>query len=130
MVGSQGLQLSTSNASRSSDSLPENLNAAISLPQAIVNSIQEQSSVSIAFAVYNAPALFPVRNASQDEMASTTIVGSQVLSVQVGGIADGTILNAPVTLLLRLTNSPNLEVDQFVADRRCVFWDFNAAGKF
>lgn len=128
LIGSQGLQLMTSNTESSSD-LPENSNSAMSLPQEIVNSIQERSSVSIAFTVYDSPALFPVRNTSQNEMALNTVVGSQVLSVQVGGIADGTRLSAPVTFLLRLTKSPNLAVDQFVANRRCVFWDFKSAGR-
>ena len=126
-IGSQGLQLMTSNT-RSGD-LPENSNSAMSLPQEIVDSIQERSSVSIAFTVYDSPALFPVRNTLQNEMALDTIVGSQVLSVQVGGIADGTRLSAPVTFLLRLTKSPNLAADQFVANRSCVFWDFKAAGR-
>ena len=123
-IGSQGLQLMT----RSGD-LPENLISAISLEQEIVNSIQEQSSVSIAFTVYDSTALFPVRNTLQNEVALDTIVGSQVLSVQVGGIADRTRLSAPVTFSQRLTKSSNLAADQFAANRSCVFWDFKAAGR-
>ena len=37
---------------------------------------------------------------------SSTVVGSQVVSVQVSGIADGTTLTKPVTFQLRLTNAP------------------------
>ena len=64
--------------------------------------------MSIAFTVYNSTALFPVRNTSQDMTVSSTVVGSQVVSVQVSGIADGTTLTNPVTFQLRLTNLPEL----------------------
>ena len=82
--------------------------------------------MSIAFVVYNSPALFPVRNASQNPAVSNTVVGSQVVSVQVGGIADGTRLTKPVAFLLRLTNTPSSGMNE---SRRCAFWDFNAASK-
>ena len=107
------------------------MNAALSLPQEIISSIQDESSaLSIAFTVYNSPALFPVRNTSLDTTASSTVVGSQVVSVQVSGIADGTRLANPVTFQLRLTNSPTTGMNEFVASRRCAFWDFKAASKF
>ena len=61
--------------------------------------------------------------------ASSTVVGSQVVSVQVGGIADGARLETPVLFQMRLTNARNLGMNEFVANRRCVFWDFNAASK-
>ena len=123
------MQLSTSD-SQTSDELPQSLNAALSLPQEILSNIQEESSaLSIAFTVYNSPALFPVRNTSQDMTVSSTVVGSQVVSVQVGGIDDGTRLANPVTFQLRLTNSPTTRMNEFIASRRCVFWDFKAASK-
>ena len=62
-------------------------------------------------------------------VVSNTVVGSQVVSVPVGGIADGTRLNVPVTFLLRLTNTPDTGMNEFIASRRCAFWDFNAASK-
>ena len=85
--------------------------------------------MSIAFTVYNSPALFPVRNTSLDTSVSNTVVGSQVVSVQVGGIADGARLTNPVTFQLRLTNSPATGKNEIIASRRCVFWDFKAASK-
>ena len=124
-IDSQELQLSTSNAELSGE-LSHNLNSALSLPQEILNSIPQDHNVSVAFTVYNSPALFPVRNTSQNMAAvSNTVVGSQVVSVQVGGIADGTRLDVPVTFLLRLINTPDTEMNEF----RCAFWDFNAASK-
>ena len=62
-------------------------------------------------------------------VVSNTVVGSQVVSVQVGGIADGTRLTKPVAFLLRLTNIPSTGMNEFIASRRCAFWDFNAASK-
>ena len=125
------MKLSTS-SNKTSDELPPSLNAALSLPQEIISSIQDESSdLSIAFTVYNSPALFPVRNTSLDTTASSTVVGSQVVSVQIiSGIADGTRLANPVTFQLRLTNSPTTGMNEFVASRRCVFWDFKAASNF
>ena len=124
------MKLSTSD-SQTSDELPQNLNAALSLPQEIISNIQEKSSaLSIAFTVYNSPALFPVRNTSQDMTVSSTVVGSQVVSVQVSGIADGTKLANPVNFQLRLTNLPTTGTNEIIAGRRCVFWDFKAASKF
>ena len=132
MIDSQRLELSTSDT-ETSDELPLSLNAALCLPQEIISSIQDESSdLSIAFTVYNSPALFPVRNTSLDTTASSTVVGSQVVSVQVSGIADGTRLANPVMFQLRLTNSPmaTTGLNESVAGRRCVFWDFKAASKF
>ena len=129
-IDSKVLQLSTSNAELSGD-LSQNLNSALSLPQEILSSIPQDRNVSVAFTVYNSPALFPVRNSSQNMAeVSNTVVGSQVVSVQVGGIADGTRLDVPVTFSLRLINyAPNSEMNEVIAGRRCAFWDFTAAGK-
>ena len=128
-IDSQELQLSTSNSELSGD-LSQNLNSAFYLPQDILSSIPQDRNVSVAFTVYNSPALFPVRNTSQNmATVSNTVVGSQVVSVQVGGIDDGTRLTKPVTFLLRLTNTPSTGMNEFIASRRCTFWDFNAASK-
>ena len=113
-----------------SGELPQRINsAAFFLPQEILTDIPQEHNVSIAFVVYNSPALFPVRNASQNLTVSKTVVGSQVVSVQVGGIADGTRLTKPVAFLLRLTNTPSSGMNEFVASIRCAFWDFSAASK-
>ena len=128
-IDSQERQLTTSNAELSKD-LSQNLNSEFSLPPEILSSIPQDRNVSVAFTAYNSPALFPVRNSSQNMVAvSNTVVGSQVVSVQVGGIADGTRLTKPVTFLLRLTNTPSSGMNEFIASRRCAFWDFNAASK-
>ena len=128
-LDSQNLQLSTSNTQLSRD-LSQNTDSAISLPQEILSSIPQDRSVSVAFTVYNSPALFPVRNTSLNMAVSNTVVGSQVVSVQVAGIDDGTRLDAPVVFSLRLINySPNSETNEIIFGRRCVFWDFTAASK-
>ena len=107
------------------------ITAAFFLPQEILIDIPQDRNVTIALVVYNSPALFPVRNTSQNMAGvSNTVVGSQVVSVQVGGIADGTRLTKPVAFLLRLTNIPSAGMNEFVASRRCAFWDFNAASKY
>ena len=104
--------------------------AAFFLPQEILIHIPQDRNVSIALVVYNSPALFPVRNTSQNmATVSNTVVGSQVVSVQVGGIDDGTRLTKPIAFLLRLTNTPSSEMNEFIASRRCAFWDFSAASK-
>ena len=125
------MELSTRDSQTSADELLSNLTAALSLPQDIISSIQDESSaLSTAFTVYNSTALFPVRNtSSQDTTVSSTVVGSQVVSVQVSGIADGTRLASPVTFQLRLSNAPTIGVNEFISSRRCVFWDFKAASK-
>ena len=128
-IDSQELQLSTSNSQLSGD-LSQNTDSTISLPQEILSSIPQDRNVSVAFTVYNSPALFPVRNTSLNMAMSNTVVGSQVVSVQVAGIDDGTRLDAPVVFSLRLINySPNSETNEIIVGRRCVFWDFTAASK-
>ena len=107
--------------------LSSELSATLSLPQDILSNIHKGSDVRMAFTVYNSSTLFPVRNSSLN--MSVSVVGSQVVSVQVNGVADGTRLAAPVSFSLRLTKSPTLEPDQLVTDRRCVFWDFESGGK-
>ena len=101
------------------------------LPQAVADTIAGEQHITMAFTVYNSPVLFPVRNASQGVNSSTTVVGSQVVSATVNGIKNGARLTAggQVTFSLRLTNVPTLGEEEFVSNRRCVFWDFAGAGK-
>ena len=128
-IDSQELQLSTSNSQLSGD-LSQNIDSALSLPQEILSSIPQDRNVSVAFTVYNFSALFPVRNTSLNMAVSNTVVGSQVVSVQVGGIDDGTRLDAPVVFSLRLINySPSSVMNKIIVGRRCVFWNFTAASK-
>ena len=128
-IDSQNLQLSTSNSQLSRD-LSQNIDSALSLPQDILSSIPQDRNVSVAFTVYNSSALFPVRDTSLNMAVSNTVVGSQVVSVQVGGIDDGTRLDAPVVFSLRLINYlPNSETSEIIVGRRCVFWDFTAASE-
>ena len=122
----QQLQLSISDAS-SMIELSSNLSATFSLPKDIVRNIQEGNDIRVAFTVLNSPALFPVGNNSHTTNISDTVVGSQVISVQVNEIANGEKLAAPVSFSLRLINSPPLEEFQFIAARRCAFWDFEIA---
>ena len=124
---SQKLDLSISDVL---EELTSHENTKISLPQEIANTTAGEH-VTMAFTVYNSPMLFPVRNASQGVNSSTTVVGSQVVSATVNGIKNGARLTAgsQVTFSLRLTNVPTLGEEEFVSNRRCVFWDFAGAGK-
>ena len=117
----------------STDRLDSNLNSAFSLPQEVVNDIEQISDVRMAFTVYNSPALFPVRNTLQRTATpnTSTVVSSQVVSVSVGGIQEGAVLSDPVRFLLRLTNLPAInETEKVISARGCAFWDFDAAGEF
>ena len=134
LKASQTLELETTDTAAPVDGLSPSLYSALSVPREIVNSIGEEKDVRIAFTVYNSPALFPVRNTSQRTTTSNTagtVVGSQVVSVSVAGVMEGTVLDAPVTFSLRLTNTPDVnESIEFISGRRCVFWDFAAASEF
>ena len=57
-----------------------------------------------------------------------TVVGSSVLSAQVSGIADGTVLDSPIQLFFVLNNASIPGANE-TASRRCAFWDFTAAGE-
>ena len=86
----------------------------------------------MAFTVYNSPVLFPVRNASQGMNSSTTVVGSQVVSATVNGIKNGVRLTAGSQVILFTKTDlimPTLGEEEFITNRRCVFWDFAGAGK-
>ena len=76
--------------------------------------------------MYDESTLFPVRGASTTSN-TRRVVGSQVVSAIVGGVARGTTLTAPVTFYLRLKN---IEHDEVVSNRSCVFWDFTAASEY
>ena len=100
----------------------------ISLPQEVVNTIIEQHAHYYGIHSPQSPVLFPVRNETD---SSTTVVGSQVVSATVNGIKNGATLTGggQVTFSLRLKNVPTLEEEEFITNRRCVFWDFAGAGK-
>ena len=57
-----------------------------------------------------------------------TVVGSSVLSALVDGIADGTELDSSAQLFFVLNNA-SVPGPNETASRRCVFWDFTAAGE-
>lgn len=66
---------------------------------------------------------------SPDTNSTNTTVASQVVSASVAGVTSGTRLSAPVRITLRLSNAPVLGTNETISGRRCVFWDYNAAGK-
>ena len=114
------------------EELSSHENTQVFLPQEVADTITGEQHITMAFTVYNSPVLFPVRNASQGVNSSTsTVVGSQVVSATVNGIKNGARLTAgsQVTFSLRLTNVATLGEEEFVSNRRCVFWDFAGAGK-
>ena len=101
--------------------------ASITLPQEIINDIPNNSDdIRIAFTSFRGAELFPVRDEPTEN--SRVVVGSSVISAIVNGIQDGTQLSAPVEVLLMLTNMPEIGPNDTVS-RRCVFWDFDGAGK-
>ena len=57
-----------------------------------------------------------------------TVVGSQVISIQVAGVEDGTPLDAPIQLVLSLNQIENQNGTN-VENPVCVFWDFALASK-
>ena len=107
----------------------------LSLPPTIVEIIPEGEDVSVAVAVFDEPTLFPVREEPTNqppegtEVMTTTIVGSQVISIQVAGLEDGAPLVDPIRLVLFLNQLEGMnETD--VSNPVCVFWDFTLAGKW
>lgn len=95
--------------------------AFITIPQEISELFSPGDDISVAFTIYREANLFPVRNTNPEVRS---FVGSSVISAKVAGVADGTVLNAPVIVSLVLNNEsvprPNEEVS-----RTCVFWDFS-----
>ena len=102
------------------------------LPREIINSTPKDDVV-VVFVVFNESTLFPIREDPADGFQSstepTTIVGSPVVSVQVAGIEEGTVLDAPIELDLSLNQIENIS-ETNVRNPVCVFWDFFLAGKF
>ena len=107
----------------------------VSLPPAISMLVPEGEDVSVAVAVFDETTLFPVREEPTDqppqdgEVRLMTVVGSQVVSIQVAGLEDGTPLQEPLRLLLSLNQIENMN-DSVVINPVCVFWDFDFVGKY
>lgn len=101
--------------------------ASISLPQDIVNLLPDGRDVRIAFTFYREPNLFPVSQIPTEDVR--TIVGSSVISAQVGGISEGTQLQSPIQLVFPLTEA-SIPTEDENASRRCVFWDFTGEGNY
>ena len=91
----------------------------------IINRLPAGKPIRVAFTFYRDADLFPVRDSTVED--EQTVVGSSVLSAQVNGISDGTELE-PVQLFFALNNA-SVPGPNETANRRCAFWDFNAAGK-
>lgn len=84
----------------------DNITAAISLPQSIVN-LTNDDSVSLSFTLYIQAALFPVRQStsmSGGERTSIPVVASSVVSASIVGIPDGTLLLDPIVVTLSLNS--------------------------
>ena len=113
------------------EELSPGITAALFLPKEILSNIPEGSDVRLAFTVYNEATLFPVRETTQMQFANdtTTEVGSQVVSVIVADIPDGTKLNAPIAYSLSQSRTITLEADEYISERICVFWNFTAASE-
>ena len=114
--------------------LEKKLTAEITLPQELLTIIPEGEDVSIAVAVFDETTLFPVREVPTNEPPASdavpveTIVGSQVISIQVAGVEEGTPLTAPIQLVLSLNQIENMSETDIV-NTVCVFWNFTLAGK-
>ena len=122
-----GLNVSIRDAPTETLELAADQAASITLPQEIINDIPSNSDdIRIAFTSFRGAELFPVRDEPTEN--SRVVVGSSVISAIVNGIQDGTQLSAPVEVLLMLTNMPEIGPNDTVS-RRCVFWDFDGAGK-
>ena len=82
-------------------------------------------------AVFDKTTVFPVKEASTNEPSAShtkTVVGSQVVFIQVAGVEDGTPLDAPIQLVLSLNQIENHNGTN-VENPVCVFWDFALASK-
>ena len=105
----------------------------ITIPTQIVDSLSEDADVNVAFAIFTDAALFPVRRdattETPDSNNTNTTVASQVVSASVAGVTSGARLSAPVRISLRLIKAPVPGTDESIIGRRCVFWDYSAAGK-
>ena len=116
------------------DELAEQQTAEITLPEEILTVIPEGEDVSVAVAVFDETTLFPVRELptneppASDAVPTETIVGSQVISIQVAGVEDGTPLDTPIQLVLSLIQVEN-QNETDIGNPVCVFWDFALASK-
>ena len=114
--------------------LTEQETAEITLPQEILTIVPEGEAVSTAVIVFDETTLFPLREAptnepqASDTALAETIVGSQVISIQVAGVEDGTPLDAPIQMILFLNQIQN-KSEANVENPVCVFWDFALASK-
>ena len=106
----------------------------VTLSPAILDIIPEEQDVSIAVAVYSATTLFPVRDEPTTEApeagepVTTTVVGSQVVSVQVAGVEDGTALTNPAQFAFSLNQIENID-EMVLSNILCAFWNFSLLGK-
>ena len=114
--------------------LTEQETAEVTLPQEILTIVPAGEAVSIAVTVFDETTLFPLREAPTNESLASdtvlveTIVGSQVISIRVAGVEDGTPLDAPIQMVLSLNQIPNKN-ETHVTNPVCVFWDFALASK-
>ena len=108
--------------------------AKVVLPQEILATVPEGEAVSVAMVVFNNTTLFPVSETgtdvppASDTVPTETIVGSQVVSIQVAGVEDGTLLDTSIRLVLLLNQVENRN-ETNVENPLCVFWDFALASK-
>ena len=85
--------------------------------------------------MFDVTTLFPVREETTNEApeagepATMTVVGSQVVSIQVAGVVDGAPLPDPIQLAFRLNQLERMN-QTLVGDPVCVFWDFTLSGKW
>ena len=78
--------------------------AAIRLPASLFRVIGDRDNVSVFFALYDAPILFPVNggNSISSDGSIQTEVGSSVLAATVGPDINFMNLEEPITIVLRL----------------------------
>ena len=109
----------------------------VALTATILDIIPEEQDVSIAVAVYSATTLFPLFPVRDEptteapeagEPATSTVVGSQVVSVQVAGVEDGTALTEPVQFVFTLNQIENID-EMVLSNVSCAFWNFSLSGK-
>lgn len=116
---------------RTKDASPRELSTgelvSITLPESINNIIPANEDIRMGFTVYRETdhRLFPARDSS---INNSSVIGSSIISAQVAGIVDGTELDTPVQLFFLLNDLSMGSPDQTV-NRRCVFWNFTAAGR-
>ena len=84
--------------------LPPQQYAAIRLPASLFRVIGDRDNVSVFFALYDAPILFPVNggNSISSDGSIQTEVGSSVLAATVGPDINFFNLEEPITIVLRL----------------------------